>query len=110
MKEIDWLKFVLADVREIYKIITQELEEIKKKYSDARRTQITGDLTDIEDEDLIADEQMVVTITKTGYIKRIPTDEYRTQKRGGKGLKGMETREEDYVTDIFTASTKTMLL
>lgn len=110
MKQIDWLKFVLADVREIYKIIVQELEEIKKKYADKRRTEITGDLTDIEDEDLIADEQMVVTITNTGYIKRIPTDEYRTQKRGGKGLKGMETREEDYVTDIFTASTKTMLL
>jgi DNA gyrase subunit A len=53
---------------------------------------------------------VVVTITNTGYIKRIPTDEYRTQKRGGKGSKGMETREEDYVTDIFTASTKTMLL
>lgn len=110
MKQIDWLKFVLADVREVYKIIVQELEEIKKKYADKRRTEITGDLTDIEDEDLIADEQMVVTITNTGYIKRIPTDEYRTQKRGGKGLKGMETREEDYVTDIFTASTKTMLL
>jgi DNA gyrase subunit A len=110
MKQIDWLKFVLSDVREVYKIIVSELEEIKKKYSDTRRTQITGDLTDIEDEDLIADESMVVTITNTGYIKRIPIDEYRLQKRGGKGLKGMETREEDYVTDIFTASTKTMLL
>jgi len=71
---------------------------------------LTGDLTDIEDEDLIADEQMVVTVTNTGYIKRIPIDEYRLQKRGGKGLKGMETREADYVTDLFTASTKTMLL
>lgn len=110
MKQIDWLKFVLSDVNEIYKIITNELEEIKKKYGDIRRTQITGDLTDIEDEDLIADEDMVVTVTNTGYIKRIPVDEYRVQKRGGKGLKGMETREEDYVTDIFTASTKTMLL
>ncbi|MFN8845884.1 MAG: DNA gyrase subunit A [Bdellovibrionales bacterium] len=110
MKQIEWLRFVLADVKEIYKIITQELQEIKKNYGDERRTQITGDLTDIEDEDLIADEKMVVTITNTGYIKRIPVDEYRVQKRGGKGLKGMETREEDYVTDIFTANTKTMLL
>lgn len=109
-KTIDWLKFVLADVKEIYKIIVKELEEIRENYSDERRTQITGDLTDIEDEDLIADEQMVVTVTNTGYIKRIPIDEYRVQKRGGKGLKGMETREEDYVTDIFTSSTKTMLL
>jgi len=110
MKQIDWLKMVLADVREIYKIIVGELEDIRKRYADARRTEITGDLTDIEDEDLIADESMVVTITKTGYIKRIPVEEYRLQKRGGKGLKGIETKEEDYVTNIFTASTKTMLL
>lgn len=110
MKQIDWLKFVLSDVREIYKIIIGELKEIRENYADARRTQLTGDLNDIEDEDLIADEAMVVTVTNTGYIKRIPLDEYRVQKRGGKGLKGMETREEDYVTDLFTASTKTMLL
>jgi len=110
MKQIDWLKMVLADVREIYKIIVAELEDIKKRYADERRTEITGDLTDIEDEDLIADEAMVVTITNTGYIKRIPVEEYRLQKRGGKGLKGIETKEEDYVTNIFTASTKTMLL
>lgn len=109
-KQIEWLNFVLSDVREIYKIIVNELEDIRKRYSDKRRTEITGDLSDIEDEDLISDEQMVVTITNTGYIKRIATEEYRVQKRGGKGLKGMETREEDYVTDIFTASTKTMLL
>ncbi len=109
-QQISWLKFVLADVKEIYKIIVGELEDIRKKYSDKRRTEITGDLTDIEDEDLISDEPMVVTVTNTGYIKRISTEEYRVQKRGGKGLKGMETREEDYVTDLFTASTKTMLL
>lgn len=110
MKQIDWLKFVLADVREIYKIIVGELEDLKKRYADPRRTQITGDLSDLEDEDLIADEKMVVTVTNTGLIKRIPVEEYRVQKRGGKGLKGMETKEEDYVTDIFSASTKTMLL
>lgn len=110
LKQIEWLLFVLGDVKEIYKIIVGELEDIRKRFADPRRTAITGDLTDIEDEDLIADEKMVVTITNTGYIKRIPVEEYRVQKRGGKGLKGMETREEDYVTDIFTASTKTMLL
>lgn len=110
VKQIEWLRFVLGDVKEIYKIIVGELEDIKKRYSDKRRTEITGDLTDIEDEDLIADEAMVVTVTNTGYIKRISTEEYRVQKRGGKGLKGMETREEDYVTDLFTASTKTQLL
>ncbi len=110
MKQIEWLRFVLADVKEIYKIIIGELEDIKKRYSDKRRTEITGDLTDIEDEDLISDEPMVVTVTNTGYIKRISTEEYRVQKRGGKGMKGIETREEDYVTDLFTASMKTMLL
>jgi len=109
-KQINWLRFVLADVKEIYKIIIGELEDIKKRYADPRRSEITGDMEDLEDEDLIADEAMVVTVTNTGYIKRISTEEYRVQKRGGKGLKGMETREEDYVTDIFTASTKTQLL
>lgn len=110
IKQIDWLKFVLSDVREIYKIIVGELADIRKRYADPRRTQITGSLEDIEDEDLIADEDMVVTVTNTGLIKRMPTAEYRTQKRGGKGLKGIETVEEDYVTDLFSASTKTSLL
>lgn len=109
-KQINWLRFVLADVKEIYKIIVGELEDIKKRYADKRRSEITGDMDDLEDEDLIADEPMVVTVTNTGYIKRINTEEYRVQKRGGKGLKGMETREEDYVTDLFIASTKTQLL
>lgn len=110
MKFIAHMRFVLSDVNEIFKIILGELEEIRKKFSDKRRTQITGDSADIQDEDLIADELMVVSVTNTGYIKRIPVDQYRVQKRGGKGLKGAETREEDYVTDIFTSSTKTTLL
>ncbi|HWU44819.1 MAG TPA: DNA gyrase C-terminal beta-propeller domain-containing protein, partial [Bdellovibrio sp.] len=109
-KQIDWLKFVLSDVREIYKIIVTELEDIKKRYADPRRTQIQGSLEDIEDEDLIADEDMVVTVTNTGMIKRMDIAEYRVQKRGGKGVKGMETKEEDFVTDLFSASTKTTLL
>jgi len=109
-KQVAWLKDVLSDVRKIFDIIVQELEEIKEKYSDDRRTQITGDTTDIEDEDLIASEDMVIVMTDTGYIKRIPLEEYRTQKRGGKGLKGSETREEDFVAHIFVADTKTCLL
>lgn len=109
-KTIDWLNMVLSDVREIYKIIMNELQEIRDKFSDKRLTQIEGDMSEIDDEDLIEDEDVVVTVTNTGYIKRISIDEYRTQKRGGKGLKGMETREEDFVTDIFTTSTKTTLL
>ncbi|MFZ4403271.1 MAG: DNA gyrase subunit A [Pseudobdellovibrionaceae bacterium] len=107
---IEKLKFILADVQEVYKIIVQELTDIRQRFGDKRKSQLSGDLTDIEDEDLIADEKMVVTITNTGYIKRIPVEEYRLQKRGGKGTKGMETREEDFVTDIFMSSTKTMLL
>jgi len=109
-KSVTWLKDVLSDVAKIFEIIVGELEEIKKKFSNERRTQITGDSTDIEDEDLIASEDMVIVMTKTGYIKRISLDEYRTQKRGGKGLKGMETREEDFVSHIFVADTKTWLL
>ncbi|HVK60652.1 MAG TPA: DNA gyrase subunit A [Bdellovibrionales bacterium] len=109
-KLVTWLKDVLGDVAKIYAIIVDELKEIKAKYGDERRSKITGDTTDIEDEDLIASEAMVVVMTESGYIKRITLDEYRTQKRGGKGLKGMETREEDFVSHIFVADTKTMLL
>lgn len=107
---VAWLKDVLSDVQKIYDIIIGELVDIKTRYNDPRRTRITGDSTDIEDEDLIASEAMVVVLTESGYIKRIPLDEYRTQKRGGKGLKGAETREEDFVSQIFVADTKTMLL
>ena len=109
-KEITWLKDVLGDVQKIFDIIVEELTLIKTRFDNPRRTQITGDTTDIEDEDLIASESMVVIMTATGYIKRIPLEEYRTQKRGGKGLKGMETRDEDYVTHIFVVDTKTWLL
>ena len=108
--QVTWLKEVLSDVARIFEIIVGELEDIRKRYGDKRRTQIIGDNTDIEDEDLISSEEMVIVMTDTGYIKRIPLDEYRTQKRGGKGLKGMETREEDFVSYIFVADTKTWLL
>ena len=107
---VKWLKDVLSDPLKILEIIVKELEEIKEKFGDERRTQITGDTSEIEDEDLIAHESMVIVMTDTGYIKRIPVDEYRNQKRGGKGLKGSETREEDFVAHIFVADTKTWLL
>jgi len=110
MELIHWLNSVLSDVKEIYKIIVKELQDIKDKYGDERRTKIEGSSEDIEDEDLIAQESMIVTYTNTGYIKRMSPDEYRLQKRGGKGLKGIETREEDFVVNIFMASTKTTLL
>lgn len=110
MKTIAWLKDVLSDEKKIFQIIKEELSEIRAKYNNPRRTQIAADENDIEDEDLIAQEKMVVNITKSGYIKRIPIDQYKTQRRGGKGVKGAETKEEDYVTDIFVANTKTNLL
>ncbi len=108
--KIVWLRDVLQDVTKIYGIIKGELTEIKEKFNNPRRTQISMDEDEIDDEDLIAQETMVVTLTEGGYIKRIPIDQYKKQRRGGKGLKGAETREEDYVTTIFVAETKTTLL
>jgi DNA gyrase subunit A len=110
VKRIAWLRQVLGNVSEIFAIIVQELEDIKKRFGSPRRTRIEASEGEIEDEDLIAEEEMIVTITHTGYIKRIAIDEYRVQRRGGKGLKGAENREEDFVWRIFTASTLTTLL
>lgn len=110
VKRIAWLRQVLGNVSEIFAIIIQELEDIKKRFGSPRRTRIEASEGEIEDEDLIAEEEMIVTITHTGYIKRIAIDEYRVQRRGGKGLKGAENREEDFVWRIFTASTLTTLL
>ncbi|OFZ16678.1 MAG: DNA gyrase subunit A [Bdellovibrionales bacterium RBG_16_40_8] len=109
-KYIAWLKTILGDVKEIYKIITAELIEIKKKYGNPRKTKIEGASADIEDEDLIASEEMIVCITNSGTIKRIPVDDYRVQKRGGKGVKGSNDQEEDYVRYFFAANTKTTIL
>jgi DNA gyrase subunit A len=110
MKQIAWLKQVLGSEEEIYKIIVTELEEIKEKYGDTRRTKIERSSEEFADEDLIAKEEMIISMTAAGYIKRIAVDEYRLQKRGGKGLKGSEQREEDYVARLFSANTHTMLL
>ncbi|MCS6838618.1 MAG: DNA gyrase subunit A, partial [Bdellovibrionaceae bacterium] len=109
-REISRLTKILSDTSEVYKVIIDELIEIKKKFGDERRTKIERDTEELADEDLIADESMVVMMTNTGYIKRISTDEYRSQKRGGRGMRGMETREDDYVENVFTASTKTSVL
>ena len=109
-EKILWLKSVLRDSSKVYKIIKDELEEIRKKYATPRLTEILIDEEEINDEDLIAQETMVVVLTQSGYIKRIPIEQYKTQKRGGKGVKGSVSREEDYVTSIFVAETKTSLL
>lgn len=114
IKEIEatiaWLRKVLGSVEEIYKIIAAELIEIKEKFGNPRRTRIEGDSEEVEEEDLITQEEVVVTITHSGYIKRIPIDTYRTQRRGGKGLNGMDTRDEDFVSEMFVADTHTTLL
>lgn len=109
-KQIAWLKKVLSDVKEIYKIINEELTAIKEKFGTPRLTKIESSDEELEDEDLIANEEMIVSMTFSGYIKRIPVDEYRVQKRGGRGLKGAGSREEDYVWRFFTADTLTTML
>lgn len=109
-KLIAWLKMVLGSEEEIFKIITAELLEIKEKYGDERRTKIERSSEEFQDEDLIAREEMIISMTNSGYIKRIAIDEYRLQKRGGKGLKGAEQREEDYVSRLFSANTHTTIL
>ena len=95
---------ILASREEVLRIIVQELDELAQKYGDDRRTQIVDASGDLAIEDLIPDEHVVVLITNDGYIKRIPVDAYRTQRRGGKGLVGMQTKEEDYVVDLFPAT------
>jgi len=104
------LKGILASEAKLMAIIRQELLAIKEEYGDPRRTEILSQTTDLTIEDLLADEEMIVTITRSGYIKRTHVDTYRSQRRGGKGVMGMETKEEDIVEDLFVASTHSYLL
>src|SRR3989441_1164639 len=107
---IEELKGILASDAKLMAIIKQELVAIRDEYGDARRTEIIDRTTDLTIEDLLADEEMVVTITRSGYIKRTHVEAYRSQRRGGKGVTGMETKEEDIVEDLFIASTHSYLL
>ena len=107
--ELARLRGILADDAVLMDLIVRELEEIREKYGDDRRTEIVDEAGDIDIEDLIADEEMVVTISHTGYIKRNHITLYRSQRRGGRGRTGMGTREEDFVANIFVASTHTRL-
>jgi DNA gyrase subunit A len=104
------LRAILADEKEIYKIIVEELKEIKKNYGDERRTKIIDRSEEISIEDLIVDEDMAVTISHEGYIKRNPVTLYRAQRRGGKGKIGTTTREEDFVEYMFIASMHAYIL
>ena len=110
MKLIAHLREILANEQLVLDIIKEELLEIKQKYGDERKTKIVAAEGDINVEDLIKEEQTVVALTHFGYIKRMPIDTYRSQKRGGKGITGISTREEDFVKQIFTASTHDTIL
>ena len=105
MRQIEWFKQILADEKLVLKIIKDEFAEIKEKYGDARRTEITEAPDEILPEDMIAEEEMVVTVTHEGYIKRNQLDLYRAQHPGGKGVKGMQTHEEDFVSRLYLAIT-----
>ncbi len=104
------LKGILASEQRLMGIIKDELQALKTEFGDERRTEILEETADLTIEDLLADEDMVVTITRSGYIKRTHVEAYRSQKRGGKGVMGMETKEEDIVEDLFVASTHSYLL
>jgi DNA gyrase subunit A len=107
---IEDLKGILASEQRLLGIIKDELGALREEFGDERRTEILAETADLTIEDLLADEDMVVTITRSGYIKRTHVEAYRSQKRGGKGVTGMETKEEDIVEDLFVASTHSYLL
>ncbi|MBF0523299.1 MAG: DNA gyrase subunit A, partial [Candidatus Omnitrophica bacterium] len=110
LKDIENYRAILASDQKIDQIIKEETKDIKKKYADERRTEIAAAAEEIEIEDLIAEEDMAITISNDGYIKRLAVSAYRKQKRGGKGVAAMTTREEDFVKQLFVASSKDYLL
>ena len=110
MELIAHLREILSDEQLVLNIIKEELTEIKEKFGDERKTKIVAAEGEIDVEDLIKEEQTVIALTHLGYIKRMPIDTYKSQKRGGKGITGIETREEDFVKQIFTASTHDTIL
>ncbi|OGW25333.1 MAG: DNA gyrase subunit A [Nitrospirae bacterium GWC2_42_7] len=110
LREMERLKSILGSDALVSQIIKDELLEIKEKYADERKTEIVEDTGEISIEDLITEEEMVITVSHTGYIKRNPLSAYRSQRRGGKGMTGMETKEEDFVAQLFIGSTHDYLL
>ena len=110
MKLIAHLREILGSETLVFQIIKEELLEVKEKYGDERLTKIVAAEGEFNEEDLIKEEQMVVALTHFGYIKRMPIDTYKSQRRGGKGIAGMSTREEDFVKEIFTTSTHDTVL
>ncbi len=110
MKQIEEFKAILASEKLVCDIVKKELIEIKDKYGDERRTQIIAGEDEIDEEDLIKEENTIITLTHYGYIKRMPVDTYRAQKRGGRGVTGIQTREQDFVEQIFTSSTHSTVM
>jgi len=110
LKEIERLKAILSSEHNILAEIRKEIEAVRDKFGDPRRTEIATDEKDLEIEDLIADTNMVVTITHNGYIKTLPVNTYRKQQRGGQGISGMNLGEEDFIRDLFTASAHQYIL
>jgi DNA gyrase subunit A len=109
-KTIAELKAILADEVKIRKVVRDELSEIKEKYGDERRTVIRAEVDDIDEEDLIPEDEVAILLTHRGYIKRMPLSTYRAQKRGGKGITGMGTREDDFVKDLYVTHSHNHLL
>ncbi|HZR42961.1 MAG TPA: DNA gyrase subunit A [Ktedonobacteraceae bacterium] len=111
LKNIDYYHMLLSDIAEIRKLIKQDLEDLKEKYGDPRRSEITeAEAGEFKEEDLIANEEVVVTLTERGYIKRLPSNTYRAQRRGGRGVTGMVTREDDAVRHLLVTHTHDSLL
>src|SRR5699024_5305605 len=109
--KIEEYKAVLADEEKVLEIIREELLDIKQRFNDERRSEITASSMDFfEDEDLIPEEKIVVTLTHKGYIKRLPASTYRTQNRGGRGIQGMGTNEDDFVEHLVSTSTHDTIL
>ena len=110
IKNIEYLRSLLSNEQKLFMVVKEELLEIRKRFADKRRTQITAALEEFDAEDFIDEEEVAVTMTHFGYIKRLPADTYKSQRRGGKGITGLQTREEDFVENLFITSTHNYIL
>ena len=110
IKKIELYESILKSEKKVYQIVKEEVLKIKEKYGDERMTDVVGEVEDLEVEDLIAEEDVVITVSNTGYIKRLPVSAYRKQRRGGHGVTGADVKEEDFVEHLFIATTHEHIL
>jgi DNA gyrase subunit A len=110
IKKIEYYRSILASEKKVFEIIKDEMKELSERFGDERRTEIAPEAEELDIEDLIAEEDVVITISHGGYIKRLPVSSYRKQRRGGKGVTGAETKEEDFIEHLFIASTHEYML